>query len=48
MDTTIQDKTSPAPLQWFAMSATFRRELKARALLDDAGIECFIPMNTWP
>ena len=31
--------------QWFAMSATFRRELRARTLFDDAGIECFIPMK---
>ena len=45
MDKTIQDKTSPAPLQWFAMSATFRREIKARAILEDAGMECFIPMK---
>ena len=45
MNTTITDKTSDIRLQWFAMSATFRRELKARALLDDAGIECFIPMK---
>lgn len=27
------------------MSATFRREIKARAMLEAAGIECFIPMK---
>ncbi len=30
------------------MSATFRREIKARALLEAAGIECFIPMRYMP
>ena len=45
MNMTAQNTASEVRLQWFAMSATFRRELKARALLDDAGIECFIPMK---
>lgn len=48
MDTTTPDKTSETPLQWFAMSATFRRELKAKALLEEAGIECFVPMKYMP
>ena len=29
---------------WFAMSAPYRRELKARDYLQAKGIECFIPM----
>ena len=45
MNMTAQNTASEVRLPWFAMSATFRRELKARALLDDAGIECFIPMK---
>ena len=45
MNMTAQNTASEVRLQWFAMSATFRRELKARTLLDDAGIECFIPMK---
>ena len=43
-----QNTTSETPVQWFAMSATFRREIKARALLEAAGIECFIPMRYMP
>ena len=31
--------------QWYAMRATFRRELKAKDLLDASGIETFIPMH---
>lgn len=42
------DTTSSSPMQWFAMSATFRRETKARAILETAGIECFIPMRYMP
>lgn len=30
---------------WFAMRATYRRELAAKKLLDSAGIENFIPMQ---
>ena len=31
--------------QWFAMSAPYRRELKAKEMLDNAGIENFVPMT---
>lgn len=30
---------------WFAMSAPYRRELKAKSFLESLGIECFIPMR---
>ena len=30
---------------WFAMSATFGRELKAKAYLEGHNVECFIPMK---
>lgn len=30
---------------WFAMSATFGRELKAKEFLDEKQVECFVPMR---
>ena len=30
---------------WFAMSAPYRRELKAKERLEGMGIECFVPMT---
>ena len=30
---------------WFAMSATFGRELKAKALLESKDVTCFVPMR---
>ena len=30
---------------WFAMRATYRRELEAMHLLEKANIGCFIPMQ---
>lgn len=30
---------------WFPMRVTYRRELKVKAVLDDLGIECFVPMH---
>lgn len=48
MNSSTSHTASEAPLQWFAMSATFRRELKAKSILEDAGIECFIPMKYMP
>lgn len=30
---------------WFAMSATFGRELKAKSILEDKNIKCFVPMR---
>ncbi|MBQ5895811.1 MAG: UpxY family transcription antiterminator [Bacteroidaceae bacterium] len=30
---------------WFAMSAPYRRELRAKEFLDSKGVECFIPMK---
>ena len=32
-------------LSWFAMSATFGRELKAREYLESKSVRCFIPMK---
>ena len=32
-------------MSWFAMSATFGRELKARAFLEEHSVRCFIPMK---
>lgn len=30
---------------WFAMSAPYRRELKAQEMLKEFGVDCFIPMR---
>lgn len=30
---------------WFAMSATFGRELKAKTFLEDRHVKCFVPMR---
>ena len=38
----VDDLTIPL---WWAMSAPYRRELKAKAVLDNLGIENFIPMR---
>ena len=37
--------TASENIVWFAMSATFGRELKARDFLEKNGVECFIPMK---
>ena len=31
--------------QWFAMRATYHREMAVKQLLDNAGIECYLPMT---
>ncbi len=36
--------TDEEPL-WFAMSAPYRRELKAKTFLEERGVECFVPMK---
>ncbi|MBQ5888803.1 MAG: UpxY family transcription antiterminator [Bacteroidaceae bacterium] len=40
--TTVEDDCTPV---WFAMSAPYRRELRAKEFLDCRGIECFVPMK---
>lgn len=32
-------------VQWYVMRATYCRELKAKALLEDSGVECYVPMK---
>lgn len=32
-------------LMWFAMRVTYHRELEAKRLLDEKGVENFIPMK---
>lgn len=42
----MQNTECPQDLsQWFAMRCTYSRELKAKALFDAEGIECFLPMK---
>ena len=33
------------PVEWFAMSATFGRALKAKDFLESRAVQCFIPMK---
>ena len=33
-------------IQWFAMRVTYQRELKVKTVLDEMGVECFLPMKT--
>ena len=35
--------TDGSEMQWFAMRATYHRELGVKALLDAAGLECYVP-----
>lgn len=32
-----------SPMRWFAMRATYHREMAVRSLLEQAGIECYLP-----
>lgn len=38
-------KNSDERIVWFAMSAPYRRELKAKQFLEERNIECFVPMR---
>lgn len=42
MDRTLDTYTDE---EWYAMRATYRRELQARSLLESSGIKCYIPMR---
>ena len=39
------DINSAEGLVWFAMSATFGRELKAKTFLETKSVKCFVPMK---
>jgi transcription antitermination factor NusG len=39
------NEKNDAPEYWFAMSAPYRNELKAKADLEKAGLYCFVPMR---
>lgn len=44
--TTILDAAQvDQPMQWYAMRATYHREMAVKALLDNAGIECYLPIT---
>ena len=45
MTTPEDTPTAPAEFSWFAMSATFGRELKAKEYLESKKVECFVPMR---
>lgn len=40
-----QQDNSPAPAQWFPMRVTYHRETRIKTLLDEMGIENFLPMH---
>lgn len=42
--TTSKPTDKDSQIVWFAMSAPYRRELKAKEYLQSKGIECFVPM----
>lgn len=42
--TTSKPTDKDSQIVWFAMSAPYRRELKAKEYLQAKGIECFVPM----
>ena len=44
-ETSIVCKRVDDPIRWFAMRATYRHELKMRDMLQQHGIETFVPMK---
>ena len=44
-DIESKETVKSEPAIWFAMSATFGRELKAREYLESRSVECFVPMR---
>lgn len=43
--TLLSSASLSEPIEWFAMSATFGRALKAKDFLESRSISCFIPMR---
>ena len=41
----LNEKDKVSGSQWYAMSATFGRSMKAKEYLDNNGITCFVPMK---
>ena len=44
-ETSIVHKRVDDPIRWFAMRATYRHEIKMRDMLQQHGIETFVPMK---
>lgn len=40
-----QSVREDSTMHWFPMRVTYHREMKIKALLDELGIECFLPMH---
>lgn len=40
-----QSNGESSVLHWFPMRVTYHREMKIKALLDELGVECFLPMH---
>lgn len=45
MDRNIGTVESIEPICWYAMSVPYNRVLKVKSMLDEAQIECFVPMR---
>ena len=41
----MEQPTSTAPRQWYALRVTYQRELRVKSELDGMGIRCFVPMQ---
>ena len=44
-NTVHQSVKDSCVLHWFPMRVTYHREMKIKALLDELGVECFLPMH---
>lgn len=44
-ETPVSSIETSEPIEWFAMSATFGRALKAKDFLESRSVRCFIPMK---
>lgn len=39
-------ESQTSKVEWYAMRVTYQREVKVKAVLDEMGVECFLPMKT--
>ena len=44
-ESTLSSRDLSEPTEWYAMSATFGRALKAKEFLESRSVRCFIPMK---
>lgn len=46
MKVTFRQDNVDMPMQWFAMRATYHREMLAKQLLEQRCIECYVPLHS--